>query len=95
MTSHNTDNTRKTGTEKSDTTTRSDTDKRTEPEGNEDLIYGGICPVCGEEFVDGFSEMEENTSYDGRICVDEINGDGEGKMLVHLSENAEGPEQNE
>lgn|GEM_PF-2737294 len=51
----------------------------------DDLVYGGICPVCDEEFIDGYDELEENESYEARICVDEIDGNGEGKMLVHLT----------
>ena len=51
----------------------------------DDLVYGGICPVCGEEFIDGYGDLEEDESYEARICVDEIDGEGEGKMLVHLT----------
>ena len=52
---------------------------------SDDLVYGGVCPVCGEEFEDGYENLEENESYDARICVDEVDGKGEGKMLVHLT----------
>lgn len=51
----------------------------------DDLVYGGICPVCGEEFIGGYDELIENESYEARICVDEIDGEGDGKMLVHLT----------
>jgi len=60
-------------------TVEDDTDRR------DDLVYGGICPVCGEEFIDGYDALEEDESYEARICVDEIDGKGEGKMLVHLT----------
>ena len=50
----------------------------------DDLVYGGICPVCDEEFIDGYDDLEEMQSYNARICVDEIEGNGEGKMLVHI-----------
>lgn len=53
----------------------------------EDLAYGGVCPVCGEEFINGFGPLEEGESYDGRICVVEKNEDtADGQMLVHLEE---------
>jgi len=55
----------------------------TEP--RDDLVYGGVCPVCDDEFIDGYDDLEEGESYEARICVDEIDGDGEGKMLVHLT----------
>jgi len=60
--------------------------ERQEERGNKDLVYNGICPVCGEEFIDGYGDLEEDESYEARICVDEIDGKGEGKMLVHLEE---------
>jgi hypothetical protein len=50
-----------------------------------ELYNGGVCPVCGEEFSDGFDELEEGESYDGRVCIDEkYDEGGEGHMLVHL-----------
>jgi len=52
---------------------------------SEGLVYGGVCPVCGDEFEDGYENLEENESYEARICVDEKDGKGEGKMLVHLT----------
>lgn len=53
----------------------------------EDLAYGGVCPVCGEEFIDGFGRLNEGESYDGRICVVEKNEEtADGEMLVHLEE---------
>jgi hypothetical protein len=51
---------------------------------DDELAYGGVCPVCGDEFIDGFGELEEMETYDGRICVIETGTDGTGKMLVHL-----------
>lgn len=56
----------------------SDTERR------EHLIYDGICPICGGEFIDGYGALEEGESYNARICVDEVDGEGDGKMLVHL-----------
>lgn len=54
-------------------------------ERREHLWNDGICPVCGEEFIDGFGPLNEGESYDGRICVTEKNeGTGDGHMLVHL-----------
>lgn len=54
---------------------------------NEDLAYGGICPVCGKEFIDGFGPLEENFSYDAQICVVEKNEESkDGTMLVHLKD---------
>jgi len=56
-----------------------------EPQKREHLAYDGICPVCGEEFIDGFGPLEEHRSYDGRICIVEKNAEtNDGKMLVHL-----------
>jgi len=52
---------------------------------DEDLIYDGVCPICGYEFIDGFSDLEKAESYDGRICVIEKEGD-RGEMLVHIDE---------
>jgi len=59
-------------------------------ERREDLAYGGICPVCGEPFNDGYDGLEEGESYDARICIVEKDGNGEGAMLVHLEESADG-----
>jgi len=55
-----------------------------EPEKREHLVYDGICPVCDEPFTDGFAEVEENNSYDARICIVEKDDKEEGSMLVHL-----------
>lgn len=52
---------------------------------SDDLVYGGVCPVCGDEFTDGFERLEdlENESIGGvRICV--INPPEE--CLLHLPE---------
>lgn len=49
----------------------------------EDLVYGGICPVCGDEFTDGFSRLGDlvGESIEGvRICVI----DPPEKCLFHL-----------
>jgi hypothetical protein len=27
---------------------------------SEGLVYGGVCPVCGDEFEDGYENREEN-----------------------------------
>lgn len=50
----------------------------------DDLAFGGICPVCDEEFTDGYDELDEGKSYNARICVIEKDGKDEGSMLVHL-----------
>ena len=50
----------------------------------EDLYNGGICPVCGEEFVDGFDRMEEQTSYEAKVCVTEVNDKETGHCLIHI-----------
>lgn len=51
---------------------------------DDDLAYGGICPVCGEEFVDGFDDLEEGESYDGaRVCIIEKDGE-QAEALFHL-----------
>jgi len=34
-------------------------DKSEQRDQQEELVFGGVCPVCGEEFVDGFDAMEE------------------------------------
>jgi hypothetical protein len=52
---------------------------------NENLWNDGICPVCGEEFIDGFDLLSEGESYDGKVCVTEKNEQtGNGHMVVHL-----------
>lgn len=54
-------------------------------ERREHLWNDGICPVCGEEFIDGFGPLTEGESYDGRICVtDKDEETGDGHMLVHI-----------
>lgn len=51
---------------------------------SDDLAYGGVCPVCGDEFVDGFSGLEQGESVDGaRVCIVDKGGD-EGEALLHL-----------
>jgi len=59
---------------------------------DEDLIHDGICPVCGEEFTDGFEDVSEGQSIEGvRLCVIEKDGDDEiGECLLHLPDDQEG-----
>lgn len=57
----------------------------TDSDRRDDLVYGGVCPVCGDEFIDGYNDLEEGESYEGRICVTDIGEDGDGAMLVHLT----------
>ena len=52
----------------------------------DNLAYGGVCPVCGKEFYDGFDELREYESYDARICITDKYENGEGSMLVHLED---------
>lgn len=57
----------------------SDTERRDE------LAYGGVCPVCGDEFTDGFERLQdlENESIEGvRLCVI----DPPKETLIHLPE---------
>ena len=49
------------------------------------LAYDGICPVCGEEFEDGFDRLDEGESYDVRMCVVEKDGE-DAEALFHLPE---------
>ena len=56
-----------------------DTDRR------EHLAYGGVCPVCGDEFTDGFERLKdlEGESIESvRICVI----DPPEETLIHLPE---------
>lgn len=56
-----------------------------------DLINDGVCPVCGDEFVDGFDELEEGETHDARVCiVEHAEMLDHGQMLVHLEENDAG-----
>lgn len=53
--------------------------------GDDELVYGGVCPVCGDEFFDGFDDLDEDESYDARVCiVEKYDEDGEGSCLIHL-----------
>ena len=51
-----------------------------------ELVHGGVCPVCGDEFGEGFGDISEGESIDdARICV--IEKDGEEEMadgIIHL-----------
>lgn len=60
--------------------------------GDEELVHNGICPVCGEEFTDGFDDIAEAESVEGvRLCVIEKDSDAEiGDCLLHLPEDQEG-----
>lgn len=51
-----------------------------------ELLHGGACPVCGEEFGDGFESIEEGQQIDNvRVCVVEKNDDGEmADGIIHL-----------
>jgi hypothetical protein len=50
---------------------------------SENLYNGGICPVCGEEFVDGFDALGVGKSYEAKVCIEEKDDDN-GKCLIHL-----------
>jgi len=52
------------------------------------VVYDGICPVCGEEFTDGFDDLEVGESIEGvRLCVLETNQEDQtGNALFHLPE---------
>lgn len=51
-----------------------------------EILHGGECPVCGDEFGCGFDDIKEGESIDGaRICVIEIDEDGGmGDGIIHL-----------
>ncbi|UXF50818.1 MAG: hypothetical protein HQRvContig01_32 [Haloquadratum phage sp.] len=54
-------------------------------DGKEHLAYGGVCPVCGDEFTDGFDDLDEGESVEAvRLCVVEKDDDGAGDGLFHL-----------
>jgi len=58
----------------------------TEKKPNDELVHDGVCPVCGDEFADGFNEIEQGESVDGvRICIVD-KGAAEGEALIHLPE---------
>lgn len=58
----------------------------------EDLIYGGVCPVCGEEFTDGAKIVDEyvGESVDIKMCITEGIEGGDGSALMHLPEGLDG-----
>jgi hypothetical protein len=55
---------------------------------DEDLVFDGVCPVCGEEFdAPGPSSMDLDESYDAKLCMlprDKWRSDGGPGFLVHL-----------
>jgi len=55
------------------------------------LLYDGECPVCGDEFVDGFESVDAGEQIDGvRICVVEKDGTDEiGEAIMHLPDGYE------
>lgn len=55
---------------------------------DDELAYGGVCPVCGDEFTDGFSDLEQGESVDARVCIVDKGAD-EGEALIHLPEKRE------
>jgi hypothetical protein len=67
-------------------------------DGKPELYNGGVCPVCGDEFVDGFAQLEEGESYQAKVCIEEVNAPGEegGFALFHLpgveADKNQGPE---
>lgn len=56
-----------------------------------ELLHGGVCPVCGEEFGDGWGDFEEGDQIeDVRMCVIEKNDEDEiGESIIHLPEEIE------
>lgn len=58
----------------------------------ENLIHDGVCPVCGEEFTDGFENIGEAESIEGvRLCIIKKDGSKEiGECLLHLPDDQEG-----
>ena len=52
---------------------------------DENLLYGGICPVCGDEYTDGLDRLSESKSFDEvRLCVVEKDENGDWNGLFHL-----------
>lgn len=50
---------------------------------DEELAYGGVCPVCGDEFEDGFDRLDEDESYQVKMCVVERERE-DAEALFHL-----------
>lgn len=51
---------------------------------DEKLAYGGVCPVCGDEFTDGFDGLETGESYENvRLCIID-KGAEDGGALFHF-----------
>jgi len=56
---------------------------------DDELVHGGICPVCDEEFTDAGTIMGEleGESKLVKLCVVEANGHGTGgDAIIHLDE---------
>lgn len=53
-------------------------------DGESALYNDGVCPVCGEEFVDGFDGLDENESYDAKVCIETKTSQRDGKALIHI-----------
>ena len=52
---------------------------------SDEFLYGGECPVCGRDFIDGFGPLEAGEQYDAEICiVEKREATGDGEMIVHL-----------
>lgn len=55
------------------------------PDTDDELVYGGVCPVCNEEFTDGFEQLQDLTDVsieNVRLCVI----DPPDEVLIHLPE---------
>lgn len=60
----------------------------------DDLVYGGVCPICGDEFTDGFERLNDmqGESIEGvRICII----DPPEENLFHLPEDQSDQEGND
>jgi len=57
---------------------------------NDDLAFGGICPVCGDEITAPDEDsIETGESYDGKVCIlpqNEWRNPDEPGFLIHLPE---------
>jgi len=71
---------------------RSQTSHSEHADEDDDLAYGGVCPVCGDKFTDGFERLQDlkGESIEGvRICVI----DPPEECLFHLPEDQNGRSQ--